>query len=118
MFCNFFKKRHLRKNFLRILKQRTHEEWKQSWQAYCLREANIVCRVFAWYLKLPNHYLFPEDDIHKIFLFEIGQMEDIAALLMIESFMGSNLENIGKFQKMRDFLIPCSIYGCIKENDN
>jgi len=109
MLCAFLKKRRLRKRFAKKLKQRTEAEWRQSWRGG-VREANVICRVFAWYLKLPNYYLFPDDDLHEILLFETGQMEDIEALLMIDSCIGKKLEDINGIQKLRDFLDRCPVY--------
>ena len=100
LFQRYFKGRREYKTFVEQLRQRTEEDWIESWGDR-IEDIGEVCSVIEKEMGLPNRFLMPEDSLRLVF-FSLGHdMIEIPTLIKVSDISKVSLDEYYKM-KMAD----------------
>ena len=103
LFVRYFKGRKEYKMFVEQLRQRTEEDWIESWGDR-INAIGEVCSVIEKEMVLPNRFLMPEDPLRLVFFSLSHDMREIPALIKVSDVCAVSLDEYFGM-KMAD-LIP------------
>lgn len=118
LFKRYFRGRIKYKKFVQKLRQRTEEDWIESWGDR-INDIGKVCLVIEKEMDLPNRFLMPEDPLWLVFFNLSHDMREISALMKVSDVCAVSLDEY--FNMNMADLIPHTVNQKIRklsENDS